>query len=96
MQDGFGYWIYMTKPDILNETGWMILPAGSPPAYPLSAGWNWAGFKPQPVVQSETVAQYLTSISGSYAPKTVWVYDNTSGAWIEGTSSTMLSAGEAM
>jgi subtilase family serine protease len=95
VQDGHGYWIYMTSPDTLYVNGYVIPPASLPPSYSLTAGWNLVGFKPQPTIQDETVAQYLTSISGSYDPNNVWVYDNTSGAWTRGTSTT-LTPGQAM
>jgi hypothetical protein len=95
MQDGYGYWIFMTKADTLSVTGYILAPPPAlPPAYKLTAGWNLVGFKPQPTIQTETVEQYLTSISGSYG--NVWIYNNASASWIHGTSTTMLTPGEAM
>jgi len=96
MVDGYGYWVYMLKADTLYLNGTVILHAATPPSYVLAAGWNLVGFKPQPTVQNETVTQYLTSISGSYDQNNVWIYDNTSGAWIRATSTTMFTPGEAM
>jgi len=97
MQDGFGYWIYMTTADKLNVVGYVIAPPPAPPpTYSLSKGWNLVGFKPQPTVQNETVDQYLSSISGSYDANNVWVYDNLNGSWIRATASTELAPGEAM
>ena len=96
-QDGYGYWIYMTKPDNLFIVGSVFPPPPTtPPAYQLSSGWNLVGFKPEPTVTNETVGAYLSSISGSYLSNNVWVYDNTSQAWIRADSSYMLQPGEAM
>ena len=96
MQDGVGYWIYMTKADTLNVGGYVISPAGSPPTYSLSAGWNLVGFKPQPTLASETVGTYLTSITGDYNTNNVWLYDNTSQSWIRADSPYMVQPGQAM
>jgi subtilase family serine protease len=96
VQDGYGYWIYMTQPATLTVNGYVIAPPPSlPPRYSLAAGWNLVGFKPEPTVTSETVGAYLTSLGTSYDPNNVWVYDNTSGSWMQGTSTT-LTPGEAM
>jgi outer membrane protein assembly factor BamB len=96
IQDGVGYWVFMNRADKLFVVGNVFAPLpATPPSYTLSAGWNLVGFKPQPTVQNETVGQYLTSISGSYDQNNVWIYDNTSGVWIRGTSTT-LTPGEAM
>jgi len=96
MQDGVGYWIYMTKADKLNVVGYVIAPApASPPAYSLSSGWNLVGYKPQPDASAtETVSKYLSSISGDYSA--VWIYDNPSGTWIRGTGSTQIQVGDAL
>ena len=97
MQDGFGYWIYMTKSDTLFVVGNVISPPpATPPTYSLNVGWNLVGFKPQPSVQSETVTQYLFSISGRYDVNNVWVYDNAAQSWIRATSSYPLQPGQAM
>ena len=96
MQDGVGYWIYMTKADMLNVDGYVIPPAGSPPSYSLSAGWSLIGFKPQPTVASETVSTYLTSITGDYNTNSVWLYDNTSQSWIRADSPYLVQPGQAM
>ncbi len=97
MQDGLGYWVYMAHSDTLYVTGSVIPPAAPPPAYPLSAGWNLIGFKPQPdPTASETVTTYLRSISASYDSSNVWVYDNTSQSWIRAGSSYALQPGQAM
>jgi hypothetical protein len=96
MTDGNGYCIDMRKNDTLYVDGTVIVPGSTPPTYTLTQGWNLVGFKPQPVIQNETVAQYLTSISESYDVNNVWIYDNASGAWIRATSTTMLTPGEAM
>jgi hypothetical protein len=96
MQDGVGYWIYMTSASMLNVTGSIIPLTQSPPYYPLTIGWNLVGFKPEPAVVNETVQQYLLSISGSYDPNSVWVYDNLNSSWIRAVSSTQLAPGEAM
>ena len=96
MNDGAGYWVYMTKTDTLYVTGSVIPPAALPSTYQLNAGWNLIGFKPQPTIQNETVSQYLISISGKYDSNNVWVYDNAGGAWTRATSSTWIVPCQAM
>jgi len=96
MQDGMGYWLYMNAPAVLPLNGTVIAPATVPPTYSLVFGWNLVGFKPQPTVQNETVGQYLMSISGSYDQNNVWIYQNSSGTWIEGSGSTQIQPGQAM
>ena len=98
MQDGFGYWIYVTTPSTLNVLGYVIaLPPSIPPSYSLSAGWNLVGFKPQPdPTLSVSVSVYLTSVSGDYNVNSVWIYDNPSGTWIRTTGSTPIPVGEAL
>jgi hypothetical protein len=96
MQDGLGYWIYMTKADTVYVTGSVIPPASPPPSYSLVQGWNLVGFKPEPTVTSETVGSYLSSISGSYDQNNVWIYDNTNQSWIRADSSYMLQPGQAL
>ena len=97
MQDGVGYWIYMTQVDNLTVGGYVIPPPpSSPQTYNLAAGWNLVGFKPQPTVQNETVGTYLSSLSGQYDPNSVWIYDNSNGSWIRADSTHMLQPGEAM
>ena len=88
MQDGLGYWIYMTKADHLFVVGTIFpLPPATPPSYPLSAGWNLIGFKPEPTITAETVATYLGSLSPFYDTNSVWYYNNTTGLWsrLQGT-----------
>jgi DNA-binding beta-propeller fold protein YncE len=93
MQDGFGYWIYMTQPSNLKVLGYVVPPVSSPPTYSLSAGWNLIGYKPEPdPTATETVSTYLTSITGSYDSNNVWVY--TSGSWARNPTS--LTPGEGM
>jgi hypothetical protein len=96
MADGNGYLIYMRTADTLYIDGYVIPPGAAPPTYQVKVGWNLVGFKPQPIIQNETVGQYLSSISGSYDENNVWIYDNPSGAWIRATSTTMLIPEEAM
>ena len=95
IQDGLGYWIYMTTADTLLVGGTVIPPASAPPSYSLSAGWNLVGFKPQPVMVSKPVGQFLKSISGSYDPSTVWAWDNYAESWIEASADTPLIPGQA-
>ncbi|MGD0175242.1 MAG: PQQ-dependent sugar dehydrogenase [Candidatus Bathyarchaeia archaeon] len=96
MPDGFGYWVYTTKPSELHVTGFIIPPGLQPPSYQLNQGWNLVGFKPEPNVATENVGDYLTSISGSYDTNNVWLHDNTGGSWIRANPSTPISPGEAM
>ena len=96
MQDGFGYWIYMTKPDNLFVVGSVFPPLPStPPSYTLGVGWNLVGFKPQPAVGPETVGAYLSSITEKINANSVWVYDNPSGSWIRADPSYVLHPGQA-
>ena len=96
MQDGLGYWIYMTKADTLYLTGYIIPPASAPPSYTLAPGWNLVGFKPQPTIQSEKVGDYLYSITSRYDLNSVWVYDGSSSTWTRADSNYMLEPGQAM
>lgn len=97
MQDGFGYWIYMTKPDNLFVVGSIFpLPPATLPGYTLAVGWNLVGFKPQPAVGTETVGTYLSSITGNINANSVWVYDNPSGSWIRVDPSYVLHPGQAL
>ena len=96
MQDGVGYWIYMTKPDTLIVGGYVIAPASLPPTYTLYNGWNLIGFKPQPNIENETVTQYLSSIVGLYDVNNVWVYDSIGGNWERAGGGTWLLPGQAM
>lgn len=96
INDGEGYWIYMRSNDTLYVDGYVIAPAKTPPSYMLVVGWNLIGFKPQPNIENETVGTYLSSITGSYDQKNVWVLDNSSGIWVPATDSTWLRPGDAM
>ena len=96
MTDGNGYWIYMRTADTLYVGGYVVPPGATPPTYQLNAGWNLVGFKPQPLVASETVGQYLASINGKYVANSVWVHDNASGQWIRADSTYTLQLGQAM
>jgi len=96
MIDGNAYWIYMTKNDTLYVDGTVIPPSSSPPTYSLVQGWNLVGFKPEPAVQNETVGTYLSSITGSYDVKNVWVYNNSGESWIRADSSYALQPGQGI
>lgn len=103
MQDGFGYWIDMTKLDSLFVVGTIFpLSPALPPSYPLSAGWNLIGFKPEPNVNvpppttTETVATYLQSLGFSYDPNSVWLYNNTTGIWKRAAGTDTLSPGNGL
>ena len=94
--DGVGYWIYLKHTTILQLMGYVIPPASPPPTYSLVAGWNLAGFKPQPTIAAEPLSQYLTSITGKYDPNSVWLYNNVGGSWIRATATTSLAPGQAI
>ena len=97
MQDGYGYWIYMTRADNLFVVGSIFrLASATPPSYSLSAGWNLIGFKPQPTVASESVGTYLTSINEDYNSNGVWIYDNPTGTWMRASASHSIPVGEAL
>jgi len=95
MVDGLGYWVNVRFAMNITIVGYVFSPVpATPPTYPLSAGWNLLGFKPEPVIQNETVGAYLTSIAGSYDSHNVWVYAN--DTWIRPNSSFMLQPGLGM
>ena len=103
MQDGRGYWIYMTKADNLFVLGTVIAPPPAlPPSYSLSVGWNLIGFKPEPNVDlapstsTESVATYLQSLNTFYDTNSVWYYDNTTGLWQRLGPSDTLSPGNGL
>jgi hypothetical protein len=96
MVDGDAYWIYMRAVNTLYVDGYVIAPTRTPPTYALVTGWNLVGFKPQPNIANETVGAYLSSITGSYDPNNVWVFDNSGGNWIRATDSTWLRPGDAI
>jgi len=99
--DGYGYWIFVKFATILQVTGYIVTPGGTPPSYPLVAGWNLVGFKPQPIIQAETVGQYLTSLSTAcsgnpcYDANNIWIYDNANDVWIKATLGTTIQLGWA-
>ena len=92
-QDGYGYWIYMTRADNLFVVGsdFASIPA-TPPSYQLSVGWNLLGFTPEPTVGPEATSSYLSSLNGNYGQ--IYLYDNTSSTWTENPSS--LESGQAI
>lgn len=95
MVDGKGYWVRVNDAVNMTVAGYVIpVPPSVPPTYSLSAGWNLFGFKPQPLIQNETVATYLASISTKYS--SIWVYDNLNATWIRGTPGLVLAPGEGM
>ncbi len=96
MSDGDAYWIYMKAADTLFVNGTVIPPAAVPHTYPLVAGWNLVGFKPQPTITNMTVGDYLLSITGSYDTNSVWIYNNPDGLWTRANSSTLIHVGDAM
>jgi hypothetical protein len=96
MQDGVGYWIYMTQPDMLYVPGYVIPPAASPPSYSLTLGWNLIGFKPQPTIGPETVGAYLTSLGTKYDSSNVWIYNNSLGTWTRANSGQSILPGQGI
>ena len=96
-QDGYGYWIYMTKPDSVFVVGNIISPPpATPPSYSLTLGWNLVGFKPEPTIGDEPVGTYLSSITGQYYANSVLIYDNSAQSWIRADPSYMLQPGQAI
>ncbi|MGA8855717.1 MAG: hypothetical protein WB643_00980, partial [Candidatus Bathyarchaeia archaeon] len=93
MVDGKGYWVYVTDAINITIVGYVITPGSAPPTYSLSAGWNLAGFKPQPI-GNETVQTYLTSINTKYT--IAWVYNNLNATWIRATPGLQLAPGQGM
>lgn len=102
VQDGYGYWIYMTQPDTLYVNGYVVPPATPPSGYSLTLGWNLIGFKPIPTVGPEPVNNlpstggYLNTINAKYDPNIVLIYDNVNQAWIRGTSTTDIQPGQGL
>ena len=96
MQDGFGYWIYVTRASTLVVSGYVVPPGGLPASYQLTKGWNLLGFKPQPTVKNETVGAYLSSVLESSAG--VLVYNNLNYTWIWASDKQdmQLAPGQAM
>ena len=96
IQDGSGYWVDVSQATTLYVTGSIIPQTSTPPSYQLSPGWNLVGFKPQPTIQNENIAAYLSSINGKYQTNSVWVYDNSSATWMRTDSSYTLEPGQAI
>jgi len=99
VQDGFAYWILMTKPDQITysipSTGYILAPPpASPPSYPLAVGWNLVGFKPQPTIGPENTGAYLTSVT--YNTAHVYVYVNSSGSWQLNGAGTPIEVGQGL
>lgn len=94
MVDGKGYWVRVNDAVNMTLVGYVIPPAGAPPAYSLAAAWNLIGFKPQPNIQNETLITYLTSLDTKYS--SIWVYDNLNATWIRGTPDLVIAPGEGM
>ena len=93
LQDGYGYWIYMTVADNLFIVGNdFALPPATPPSYALNVGWNLVGFTPEPLIGPEATSTYLGSLSGKY--NRVYLYDNSSESWNENPAS--LQPGQAI
>jgi len=52
--DGVGYWVEMSKPDVLTFTGdYLPEPPAAPPSYIVHAGWNLIGFLSMDDVEAE-------------------------------------------
>jgi hypothetical protein len=101
MNDGVGYWVYMKADDDLYMKGTVLQPGALPPSYPLVTGWNLIGFKSQPNAnETKTVGAYLSSIDGKYDNRSVWIYNNTAGAWVRAdvnpSTGTVLHPGDVM
>jgi hypothetical protein len=96
IQDGVGYWIFMTRADNLFVVGSIIPAAATPPSYALPVGWNLIGFKPQPTIGAETVTVYLGSLGSTYDTNNVWIYDNVAGSWTRATGSTTILPGQGI
>lgn len=96
MNTGQAYLLRVREPVNITLVGYVISPFTGPPAYSLSAGWNMLGFSPMPVLENETVGQYLLSINGTYDQNRVWVYDSLNQLWVRAGSSTWLVPGEGM
>jgi len=94
MVDGKGYWVYVTDAFNMTVTGYVVPPGSAPASYPMITGWNLIGFKPSPTIKNETLATYLTSISGKYP--VAWVYDNLNQTWLRGAGGLQLAPGEGM
>ena len=97
MVDGQGYWVDVRYAVNITIVGYIFAPPpATPPSYFLATGWNLVGFKPEPTITDETVADYLSSITGEYDQNNVWAYNNTSTSWIRADSPYLLQPGQAM
>jgi hypothetical protein len=97
LNDGYGYWFYMIKADVLFVDGTVIPLVAIPPTYSLVPGWNLVGFKSQPnATEAKSVGTYLSSINGAYDANNVWGYESASGSWVRAGPDYMLQPGQAM
>jgi uncharacterized repeat protein (TIGR01451 family) len=80
--DGWGYWINMASPGVLEYQGYSTAPPppALPPSYDVVPGWNLIGFTS---IEPKSAAVYLAGIAGTYGP----IYGFGNGAYfIVGTS----------
>lgn len=72
LNDGVGYWVEMSKPDVLTFSG-SVLPAPpmAPPSYVVYAGWNLIGFKSM----GEMTAESYLGEAGEGNMRAMYGYD---------------------
>jgi hypothetical protein len=79
MEDGKGYWIYMTAYDVLIVSGRITPPPPAlPPSYYHTAGWVLAGYKS---IETRTVANYLSSLPNATYFRYIYVWNAVAQSW---------------
>lgn len=91
MEDGRGYWIYMTAYDVMIVSGRIVPPPPSlPPNYYLTAGWVLADFKS---IKAMNVSQYLSSLPTASYFTYIYVFDAATQTWSMKSGGDMLQPG---
>lgn len=86
MTDGNGYWIYMNNYDVLIVQGFPAsTPPGSPPPiiqYPLTTGWNLAGFTETTPAPGMAAWQYVASLQSASYFRWLDAWDPSAQQWV--------------
>lgn len=91
MVDGVGYWVEMSKPDVLSFDGaYLPEPPAAPPSYIVYAGWNLIGYKSQD--PTHTAAEYLGEAGGANM-KAMYGFDESTGVYEQILAESTLTPG---